>query len=132
MVAGETLRKTAGKAMAIELRVQWKESSGVHQYGLNTTDGVNMVVLMATDTLQQNVGHGATVIDGENAFNALKRQKILGRLFTTFPQFTIPPVVLHEWSHSKNHMEECSKEMLQPFSCFPTHLLQLCPASTLG
>ena len=36
-VAGETLQKTAGKAMAIDLRVQWKESSGTHQYGLNTT-----------------------------------------------------------------------------------------------
>ena len=85
-MAGETLRKTAGKAMAIELRVQWKESSGVLQYGLNSTDGVNMVVLMVMDTLQQNVGQGATAIDGENAFNAMKRQKILDRLYHTFPQ----------------------------------------------
>ena len=63
-MAGETLRKTAGKAMAIDLHIQWKESSGTHQYGLNTTDGVNMVVLMVTDTLQQNVEHGVTVIEG--------------------------------------------------------------------
>ena len=53
-----------------------KESSGTHQYGLNTTDGVNMVVLMVTDTLQQNVD-GATAIDGENAFNAMKGKRYL-------------------------------------------------------
>ena len=75
--------------MAINLPIQWKESSGTHQYGLNTTDGVNMVVLIVTDTLQQHVGHGATAIDGENAFNAMKRQKILDRLFQTFPQLAI-------------------------------------------
>ena len=88
-MVGETLRKTAGKALAIDLQIQRKESSGTHQYGLNTTDGVNMVVLMVTDTLQQNVGHGATAIDGEYAFNAMKRQKILDRLFQTFPQLAI-------------------------------------------
>ena len=59
----------AGKAMAIDLRVQWNESIGTHQYGPNTMDGVNIVVLMVTDTLQQNVGQEATAIDGENAFN---------------------------------------------------------------
>ena len=89
VVAGDTLRKTAGKAMAIDLRIQWKESAGPHQYGLNTADGVNMVVLMVTDTLQQNLGHCATAVDGQNAFNAMRRQKILDRLFITFPQLAI-------------------------------------------
>ena len=50
------------------------------EYGLNTADGVNMVVLMVTDTLRQNVGHGVTAIDGDNAFNTMKRQKIYDRL----------------------------------------------------
>ena len=72
VAAGEVLRKAAGKAMAIELRVPWKEASGRFQYGLNTPDGVNMVVLMVEDTLQQNAGHGAMAIDGQNTFNAAK------------------------------------------------------------
>ena len=75
--------------MAIDLRIQWKESSGTHQYGLNTTEGVNMVVLIVTDTLQPNVGHGATAVDGENAFNAMRRHLILDRFFATFPQLAI-------------------------------------------
>ena len=39
-----------------------KESSGRFQYGLNTPDGVNMVVLMVEDTLEHNVGHGDIAI----------------------------------------------------------------------
>ena len=58
VAAGEVLRKAAGKALAIDHKVPWKESSGRFQYGLNTPDGVNMVVLMVEDTLRQNVGHG--------------------------------------------------------------------------
>ena len=46
IVAGDSLRKIAGKAMAIEYRVPWNEASGRLQYGLNTPDGVNMVVLL--------------------------------------------------------------------------------------
>ena len=52
-MAGDSLRKTVGKAMAIEYRVAWKESSGRLQYGLNTPDGVNMVVLMVQDSLRK-------------------------------------------------------------------------------
>ena len=89
MAAGEVLCKTAGKALAIDHKVPWKESSGRFQYGLNTPDGVNMVVLMVEDTLRQNVGHGAMAVDGENAFNAAKRQAILDRLYATFPQLAI-------------------------------------------
>ena len=89
MAAGEVLRKAAGKALATDHKVPWKESSGRFQYGLNTPDGVNMVVLMVEDTLRQNVGHGAMAVDGENAFNAAKRQAILDRLYTTFPQLAI-------------------------------------------
>ena len=89
MAAGEVLRKAAGKALAIDHKVPWKESSGRFQYGLNTPDGVSVVVLMVEDTLGQNVGHGAMAVDGENAFNAAKRQAILDRLYTTFPQLAI-------------------------------------------
>ena len=42
--------------MAIEYRVPWKDSSARFQYGLNTPDGLNMVVRMVEDTLQQNGG----------------------------------------------------------------------------
>ena len=63
--------------MAVNFRVPWKESSGKFQYGLRMVS--NMVVLMAEDTLKQNVGHGAMAVDGENAFNAAKRQAILDR-----------------------------------------------------
>ena len=38
VVAGEVLRKAAGKAMAIEFRLPWKEAGGKFQYGLNTPD----------------------------------------------------------------------------------------------
>jgi hypothetical protein len=69
IVAGDSLRKIAGKAMAIEYRVPWKEASGRLQYGLNTPDGVNMVVLLVQETLEKNRGHCAMTIDGENAFN---------------------------------------------------------------
>ena len=50
MVAGDNLCKAARKAMGIELRIPWKESGGRFQNGLNTPDGVNMVVLIVTDT----------------------------------------------------------------------------------
>ena len=85
VAAGEVLCKAAAKAMTIEFRVRWKEASGRFQYGLNTPCAVNMVVLMAEDTLQQNAGHGAMAIDGPNAFNAAKRQAILDRICATFP-----------------------------------------------
>ena len=39
VAAGEVLRKAAGKAMAIDHRLPWKESSGRFRYGLNTPDG---------------------------------------------------------------------------------------------
>ena len=89
MAAGEVLRKAAVKAMAIDFKIPWKESSGRLQYGLNTPDGVNLVVLMVEDSLKQNVGHGAMAIDGQNAFNATKRQAILDRLYATFPVLAI-------------------------------------------
>ena len=59
VVAGDSLRKTAGKAMAIEYRLPWKESSGRLQYGLNTPDGVNMVVLMVQESLEKHRNHCA-------------------------------------------------------------------------
>ena len=48
-----------------------------------------MVVLMIADTLKQNLGHGAMAVDGENAFNAAKRQAILDRLYATFPELAV-------------------------------------------
>ena len=51
-----------------------------------STDGVNMVVLMVCDTLRQNIGHSATKVDGRNAFNSASRQKIMNRVYATFPQ----------------------------------------------
>ena len=51
--------------------------------------GVNLVVLMVEDSLKQNVGHGAIAVDGQNAFNAAKRQAILDRLYATFPELAI-------------------------------------------
>ena len=77
MVAGEVVRKAAGKAMAIEFRLPWKEAGGKFQYGLNTPDGVNMVILMIQDTLRQNADHSATTVDSRNAFNSSSRQKSL-------------------------------------------------------
>ena len=53
VAAGEVLRKTAGKAMTIQYIVPSKESSGRFQYSLSIPDGVNMVVLIVEDTLQQ-------------------------------------------------------------------------------
>ena len=44
-----------------------------------------MVILMVADTLKQNVGHGAMAVDGQNAFNAARRQAILDALYATFP-----------------------------------------------
>ena len=76
VAAGKVQRKASGKAIAIDHKVPWKEASGRFQYGLNTPDRVNMVVLMVEDTIKQNVGHGAAAVDGENAFNAAKRQAI--------------------------------------------------------
>ena len=55
VASGEVLRKAAGKALAIDQKKPLKESSGRFQYGLNTPDGVNMVVLMVEDTMKQNV-----------------------------------------------------------------------------
>ena len=89
VAAGEVLRKVAGKAIAIDYRVPWKEAGGPFQYGLNTPDGVNMVILMVEDTLKQNINHGAMAVDGQNAFNAARRQAILDQLFRTFPQLAV-------------------------------------------
>ena len=87
--AGEVLRKAAGKAFLIDHKIPWKESTGRFQYGLNSPDEVNMVVLMVEDTLGRNIGHGEIVVDGENAFNAAKRQAILDRLYATFSQLAV-------------------------------------------
>ena len=89
VAAGEVLRKVAGKAIAIDYRVPWKEAGGRHQYGLNTPDGVNMVILMVEDTICQNVSHGALAVDGQNAFNAARRQAILNQLYASFPQLAV-------------------------------------------
>ena len=45
-----------------------------------------MIVLLVEDTLKRNTGDGAMVVDGQNTFNAAKRQAILDRLYRTFPQ----------------------------------------------
>ena len=71
VVAGHILRKKFGKTIAIDLSIPWKDSSETHQYGLNTLDEVNMMVLMATDLLQQNVGLAAAAIDGQNVFKVI-------------------------------------------------------------
>ena len=42
------------------------------------------MVLMVEDTLKQDVGHGAMAVDGENAFNAAKRQANMDRLQIPF------------------------------------------------
>ena len=78
------IEKTAGKAMAIEHRLPWKESSSRLQYGLNTPDGVNMVVLMVQESLEKHRHHCAIAVGGENAFNSIKRQRVLDRLYATF------------------------------------------------
>ena len=54
VVAGDALRKIASKAMAIEFRIPWKESRGIFKYGLNTPEGVNVMVLMVQDSLAKN------------------------------------------------------------------------------
>ena len=72
--------------MGVEFRVPWKESCGPFQYGLNMSDGANMVVLMVEDTLKQN---GALALDGQNGFNAAKRQTILDRIYATFLQLAL-------------------------------------------
>ena len=89
VAAGEVLMKVAGKAIAIDYRVPWKEAGGAFKYGLNTPDGVNMVILMVEDTLKQNINHGAMAVDGQNAFNAARRQAMLHQLFRTFPQLVV-------------------------------------------
>ena len=86
MVAGEVLRKAAAKATVIEFRLSWKEAGGKFQYGLNTPDGVNMVVLLIHDTLRQNMDYSATTVDGRNTFNSALRQKILDMVYATFTQ----------------------------------------------
>ena len=62
-----------------------EESAGPHQYGPDTADGVNMVVLMLPDTLQQNIGHGATAVDGQSAFKCNERQKNLVQIVSYIP-----------------------------------------------
>ena len=49
VVEGEVPLKAAGKVMAIDFRLPWKEAGGKFQYGLNMPDGVNMVVLIIHD-----------------------------------------------------------------------------------
>ena len=66
VLAGEVLRKAAGKAMAINFHPLGRKH-GKFQYGLNTLDSVNM---------EEYVGHSATTVDGRNAFNYTSRQKI--------------------------------------------------------
>ena len=74
--------------MAFEYRLPWKESSGRLQYGLNTPDGVNMVVLMVHDSLVITINrhHCAMAVDGEHTFNSVRRQAVLDRLYATFPE----------------------------------------------
>ena len=44
---------------------------------------------MVQDSLAKNADHCAMAVDGENAFNAIKRQKVLDRLCATFPALAI-------------------------------------------
>ena len=55
------------------------------QYGLNTPDGVIMVVLMVEDTLKQNMGLSAMAVDGENVFNSAKKAGYPGQVIYYFP-----------------------------------------------
>ena len=68
--------------MAITFRVPRKRQA----VGL---DGVNRVVLMVEDTLQQSAGHGVIAVDGQNSFNAAKRQSILDRIYATFSKLAV-------------------------------------------
>ena len=144
MVAGDSLRKTAGKVMAIEYRLPWKESSGRLQYGLNNPDGVNMVVLMVQDSLVKNIHHCAMAVDGENAFNSVKRQAVLNRLYSTFPELAVfvetwylQPFPI--WFYLQNHVvmviwsaEGFNKETLSRLFCSRTHMPQFWREYSLG
>ena len=48
-----------------------------------------MVILMVEHTLKQNINHGAMAVDGQNAFNAARRQAIFDRLYASFPQLAV-------------------------------------------
>ena len=48
---GNAWRKLAGEVLSVEYHLPWKEAAGTKQYGLNTTDGVNMVLLITDEAL---------------------------------------------------------------------------------
>ena len=50
---------------------------GSRQYGLNTLDGVNVVLLISEEALFSAEDMCSGGIDGRNTFNEVKRQKIL-------------------------------------------------------
>ena len=60
-------------------RVKWQATMR------NTPDGVNMVVLMVQESLEKNRDHCAMGMDGGNALNSIKQQRVLGRVYVTFP-----------------------------------------------
>ena len=72
-MAGNALKKLAGKLLSIEYRVPWKEATGLRQYGLNTPDGANVVHLITEEALFSTEDLCAILaIGGSNAFNEAK------------------------------------------------------------
>ena len=89
LAAGNVLHKVAGKAVAIEYKLQWKEAVGPIQYGVATSGGLDTVDLLTEDMLKKYSDFCAMSIDGRNAFISVDRQKFLDLVFQKFPELSL-------------------------------------------
>ena len=61
-------KKLAGKVLSVEYRLPWKEAAGTKQYGNNTADGVNMVLLITDEALLSAADICGLAVYGRNVF----------------------------------------------------------------
>ena len=86
-VVGNTIRRIATRAIAMEYKDGWREGVGPFQYAIGTDSGLDKLVRGVQSFLEANpVDHSILQLDGKNAYNASNRQQFLDALCEDFPE----------------------------------------------
>jgi hypothetical protein len=84
----DVLRRVVAKAIALKYKHSWKQTVGVHQFGVATSAGVEAVQTGVQLFLQSNPNSAVFIADGANAFNSCNRQHFLNQLYLKHPELS--------------------------------------------
>ena len=89
IAVGEVLRRLTSKCLSAATRQQAKSALWPLQVGVGVAHGAEAAVHTARDWQQRNSGNGDKVlvkVDLQNAFNSVRRERVLMEVRQHFPQ----------------------------------------------